>query len=634
MARLTISFALGLTALFAAIFIAFKMPNVDRLDDAARVEIVARIRSAIEKSARTPQPGAWESRATPGLVVALYYKGVPSPRVEVHAKDVATLGAQVKMAGEKMAAELVAAALDRVAQGRLKVDVVLAEAPLLLGTPLSVLGLPAGLEGAGIEVGTRSVFATPDDLMRSDLLSAHSILPELEFHIGFDERALISNLSSAASVTAEEWRALPHRFFRFREDAFIEPADRASQNAAPKKVLTVVRGATEGPEPTAAALREGALAGGRYLVHHERSDGSFDYEYYTLNDTSVDGDYSMPRHAGTTAFLAQLFADSHDPAFGDAARAALTYLEQRGAACGKAGFPMGRCVASSVRPISARLPPPYAVDLGSSALALVAVSAWPALDRSDEPNSLRLFADGLARFIELMQQPNGDFLHIYRPGRGPDPHDHRLYYSGEATLALARFATLPSTDSKRAAELTAKVVRALDFLTVTQYAHLAGQFAFGEDHWTCQAADAIWPRLGAGERDRYAHFCDQFSAFLRRTQFRTSDGDAPDMDGAYGLSPILPPHSTPVGSRTEATLSSYNMDLALGNKAEADLARGQIISGLRYLLGHQLRPDNTYLAVDPDRAIGGILFSDVNRYIRIDTLQHSCAAMLRASHVL
>ena len=33
---------------------------------------------------------------------------------------------------------------------------------------------------------------------------------------------------------------------------------------------------------------------------------------------------------------------------------------------------------------------------------------------------------------------------------------------------------------------------------------------------------------------------------------------------------------------------------------------------------------------NPDAARGGFLMSDVKRYIRVDFVQHSCSAMLRA----
>jgi hypothetical protein len=94
----------------------------------------------------------------------------------------------------------------------------------------------------------------------------------------------------------------------------------------------------------------------------------------------------------------------------------------------------------------------------------------------------------------------------------------------------------------------------------------------------------------------------------------------------------LPPHATPVGSRSETTLSAYDMQQRRG-RAGGDEGRAtlqQIRLGMQFLLDHQIRDDNAYLMANPDAARGGFLMSDVKRYVRVDFVQHSCSAMLRA----
>ncbi|HWE31474.1 MAG TPA: hypothetical protein VHB97_25905, partial [Polyangia bacterium] len=106
----------------------------------------------------------------------------------------------------------------------------------------------------------------------------------------------------------------------------------------------------------------------------------------------------------------------------------------------------------------------------------------------------------------------------------------------------------------------------------------------------------------------------------------------PDFIGSYGFSPFLPPHATPVGSRSETTISTYDMQQRRGIAGSNDgrATREQIRLGMQFLLDHQIRDDNAYLMANPDAARGGFLMSDVKRYVRVDFVQHSCSAMLRA----
>src|SRR5690606_7460370 len=91
----------------------------------------------------------------------------------------------------------------------------------------------------------------------------------------------------------------------------------------------------------------------------------------------------------------------------------------------------------------------------------------------------------LAEWILYMQRPDGSFRHRYDVAAAqPDESAHLLYYSGEAALALARMhAVFGDARYRDAAE------RALDDL-IGWYDFFAGGFFYGEDHWTCIAAEA------------------------------------------------------------------------------------------------------------------------------------------------
>ncbi|HEX6836260.1 MAG TPA: hypothetical protein VF334_06780, partial [Polyangia bacterium] len=309
-------------------------------------------------------------------------------------------------------------------------------------------------------------------------------------------------------------------------------------------------------------------------------------------------------------------------AFSDGARRALDFLVKRQP--NFCGHPARSCVAN---------PDLRGADLGAAAMALLAVGEYVKV--TGEPGEMP-WARRLAAFLLFMQKPDGDFCHLYNAQTDKrDEKTHLLYFSGEAAFALAKLAALVGPADPDHARWVAAVDRALDWLTDAQYANLAGQFYFGEDHWTCMAADAAWDALPPAHREKYARFCDGFAAFLRRTQFTPRDAIAqaqPDFVGSYGFTPFLPPHATPVGSRSETTISTYDMQQRRG-RAQSDEGRAtleQIRLGMQFLLDHQIRDDNAYLMANPDAARGGFLMSDVKRYVRVDFVQHSCSAMLRA----
>jgi hypothetical protein len=100
------------------------------------------------------------------------------------------------------------------------------------------------------------------------------------------------------------------------------------------------------------------------------------------------------------------------------------------------------------------------------------------------------------------------------------------------------------------------------------------------------------------------------------------------------MSPILPPHATPVGSRSETSISIWRMDQRIGATASAAATRAQVLRGMQFLLSRQITDEQAYMMPNPDAARGGLLMSDVKRYVRIDFIQHSCSAMLRAIELL
>jgi hypothetical protein len=194
-----------------------------------------------------------------------------------------------------------------------------------------------------------------------------------------------------------------------------------------------------------------------------------------------------------------------------------------------------------------------------------------------------------------------------------------LYYSGEAALALARMHTITGE-----ARYATAATRALDWL-VDWYDFFMSGFFYGEEHWTCIAAEAIWP---AGKREAYKDFCHGYGTFLRAQQPEPGEHpDEYDYAGSYGMTPFVVPYNTPAGSRTEAMISAYLLGKHHGTPDRA--VANQIRAAMQYTLGQQIRPDNDYNVIGA--GVGGMPGSPIDRNVRIDYVQHVCSAMIRAS---
>jgi hypothetical protein len=171
--------------------------------------------------------------------------------------------------------------------------------------------------------------------------------------------------------------------------------------------------------------------------------------------------------------------------------------------------------------------------------------------------------------------------------------------------------------------LPAGAARALDFLTGPKYATFIGWFAYGEDHWTCIAAEEAWPHLPS---PRYMDFCRGYAAYLRRLQYHARH---PVFAGHYGFSYVLVPQTPATAGYTEAMIAAYKLSVHHG-QANAVL-KAQVLNALEALRRDQLRDDNSYLATSPREADGGIRRSIVEQDIRLDFTQHALSAFIRGA---
>jgi hypothetical protein len=532
--------------------------------------------------------------------------------------------------GPSLAAATIAAARALIAQpavaargpadratGRLQLDVIVARAglgdggawlawatvPAISAELVAALALVPGQDGVGATFadGTEAVLL-PGEVVDDNLVKREhpvGLVPDIA--VGFDPEL-------ARRVLARGQPSAPVAWFRFRTDAFVE-AD------GPPPALD--RGLPPGPALTRANLRAAALAGAGYLVAHLAPSGRYAYTHDLATGARSDpdtGDYSIPRHAGVTYFLAQTYRLTHAPWLRAPIERAVGHLEHLVAGGGCAGTnALGAfaCVRDATE---------VKASLGSTALTIVTLVEY---ERATGDARYRDLAIRLGRWLRAMQRPDGSFAHYYDVATGARDEDTVApYFSGEAALALARLHTV--TGDAIYADAAA---RALDWL-VGWYDFFLGGFFFGEEHWTCIAAEALDPAIA---NPAYRAFCRAYGQFLRSQQLGPGAvEDGGDLAGAYSAAPFLVPANTPTGSRTEAMISTWEMSHRHGEDDPA--LDAQIRASLGYLLRQQIAPDRDFAAAGVD-VDGAVPASPVDRTVRIDYVQHVGSALVRAAEL-
>jgi hypothetical protein len=599
-------------AITAIVYGAYRIDPPVRLTDAERAAVLVPLRAALHDQ---DPPPCTVTRGQGPVVVTVWVDGRGVARLD---GEGATLAKAVDDAAAKVRRQFRGHDAQMLGRARIQVDVIIGKAPVGTSHWLGQYSLPfigdglavnPGIDGIGADLDGKRALVLPHELVASKQLQTTRPAADLpDFAMGVDMSKLALIVGARIGVN----RALPvHQLFRFRTDTFVEqPEDR---RALPPLQLT--RGIPAPPPLSGQVLRDAALAGGRYLVDHLAPNGRYVYEH-DLNTgfktNPAGGAYSMPRHAGTTYFLAELYRITKEPWLREPIERAFAHLAEL-ASSGRCAtkLPDGRemdCVLDKNEQIA---------QLGSTALTVVALAEY---QRATGDTRYLPLATRFATWILYMQRPDGSFRHLYDPNtKRPDDKAELLYYSGEAALALARMHAITGEPAyAQAAE------RGLDWL-VDWYDFFLGGFIYGEEHWTCIAAEAAWPAV---RKPKYREFCDGYGSFLRMQQPHL--GDHPDEDdwtGAYNFTPFVPPYNTPAGSRTETMISAYLLGVHHGRGDPA--IREQVKLTLQYLLGQQIRPESAFNVVG--QGLGGMPASPIDRNVRIDYVQHVCSAMIRAS---
>ncbi len=466
---------------------------------------------------------------------------------------------------------------------RFTVEIGLGEAIFLPAVPyLRELSLVPRHEGIVVRAGGDMAILSPEELLAYGAYDSGIPTPVPDLGLGAPVDALIGRLA---------------------RDLGKEP-----DQVTARRIRMGTIGPSEYPvdvEVTEESLRQASVEGAQFLLRHQHIDGSWTYVYDGSTGRDRPAGYNIPRHSGTTYFIAQVDRYVGMPEAREGALKALRWIQRhRIGRCGD-----NPCVVDRGR-----------VDVGSAALTVVA--ATEVLAKEDDPLARRL-AEGLTGFLRAQQREDGELMHEYDL-RAQAPIDvQHMYYSGEAAFALLKaHEVLGDERDLEAAE------KLMGHLTGAGWDFLGSRYYYGEEHWTCIAAGEARGRIDIPEA---TDFCRRWYEWNDELQYR--EGATPwPVAGAFGVGPVVVPRLTPVGSRTEAFVGTYLLMKHEGMDTEG--VRAVVERGLGQLLRWRWAPGPTHHFADPEAAVGGLPGSPVDLTSRNDFVQHAGSAWIRWAEVL
>lgn len=477
-------------------------------------------------------------------------------------------------------------------------EAIVGTGPLTMSWLFFDLGLVPGHDGVEATLDGKTAYATVDDLMSAQAYDRGHLWVEASFGWGTNKPMVLGILSRDLQKPPEEILArASFRRVRFeRREWDKRPVGGGPIQGQPAHI--------EAQDLTPALVKDGLREAAYHLARALDGGGHFRYMINAPDDTTIPG-YNWPRHSGATFFLAQA-AHILDDGFVrlSALRAAARLRDEMMRPCGT-----HKCITEE-QPVT---------EIGSSALALI---AFTEIVRSGADASYKQPAAELADFLRSQQRPDGELMHFYNRTENKPIDVQLLYYSGEATLGLAR-AHAVNGDPR---DLEA-AQRILSHLSGSGWSFFGSRYYYGEEHWTCQAVAELWDR--APNRDALT-FCSRWHEYQRRLQYSANDSPF-DADGAFGFGPLIAPRVTPASSRGEAAGALLTVLLKEPDKHadEIPLVERELNRGLAFVMRNQLHPGPAYLFSNPVTIRGALPGSPVDWQLRIDYAQHAGCMMAR-----
>ena len=539
----------------------------------------------------------------------------------------------IRAAPAELGRAIVLQVRDEAQRGPVKIDVLVALAPLRSRNPLlDMLAVRPGLDG----ICDEQRCLMPWQAVAANLFIANEPLPWVpDFHFGVSPVALRHALGTEVPAEVRRWdreQRNPKRLARLEDKgkATPKPTDAASWLQLDGlsrletrsyvftddgRLIRLVRVHERDVELTRTRLEHARELAERHIARAQTRDGRFRYTLDPFTGKQQTSRWNLPRQAGTTLVMCELGRDADRTA--KVAARSLAFMAKR-------GRESGDLLAFTVSSKATR------ASLGSTALPAI---AFFRCREHVGPKHDRVLAD-ITRFLLTMQRENGSFFPAYdlEGGHtidGPEP----MYAGGQAVFALSLAEKLVLAEPELAdpehgvglpdaARLHEAIERAIAYYTGPYWDTFLRDFFWLEENWHCLAARAS---LEHHRNPDYEQFCVDYMAYKSRVVLDEHSRVAPEFVGGYTMGNIIVPFNTPAAGFAEGMAAAMAIKQARGEDITAE--RALMRKAVEFLVRQQWNEDTCFACAPHRTVIGGFSESMAAPEIRIDYTQHAWAAL-------
>lgn len=348
------------------------------------------------------------------------------------------------------------------------------------------------------------------------------------------------------------------------------------------------------------------LAGDWFLQHLDKH-GKFSYRYYPYSGQVRTGNYSYPRHAGTTLILYRIYRHTGDKKYLESGDLALKWL---------------------LRHLRKGRPGSWIADLGvGGKLGTTALTALTLLARRDallnispaQQSNVQSYdaqLHSLLGFITNQQRPDGSLRHYYHPRVKRDSRVAQNF-PGQALWALAKGALLDNRYLK-------PLERGLDYQCGEFWNFFLSEYYIFPFSWEMQAIADIQPKL---DKPLYQRFLYDTARSMFDSQY-LDDPPFPDYRGGFGTPEWFVPLAHAAGFQLEGLSGAWYYAKRSGDKQLARCWGRRLQVTTAFLFSQQVTEASSWFHRNPAASIGSFRGGPADNRQQIDYSQHCLAGIL------
>ena len=391
---------------------------------------------------------------------------------------------------------------------------------------------------------------------------------------------LLRQLSTDAGLPENGWKNSRLSAFMTQDFLFGEGMETTKELAYSRTVVPV-------ESVTRDDMVKSVDAAFDWYLRNQLSDGRYMYTFFPSKDLEPDDDWGL-RNLNGIFVLAEIAKDRNDPVKIESVKKAIAVFRTSLKTVNNLKY----VDWNKHRPVS---------SIAGTAFLLAAMSELYDPDYKDD---MKMMADA----IISLQDENGKFrTDFYRPLRDID----QMYYPGETLLALMRYYRLTKYEpALKAAE------KAFPFYQ---------EFWSNKDNrdgpfvpWQIRAFQELY---SVKKEKKYADFVFSLADWMV--------GRYPPLksDAAIGRQGAFNTQFASTAVYSEGFSQALALAVELKDQERVKKYSSILKGNMGYILGLQIKPEDTYWIKRPEKAKGAIVFKTDNNELRLDSTYHAISAI-------